>query len=39
MLEAKFYGTEEEKVTIHSRTEMEKIRGEVEKEEFLVKRD
>ena len=37
MLEAKFYGTEEEKVTIHSRTEMEKIRGEVEKEEFLVK--
>ena len=37
ILEAKFYGTEEEKVTIHSRTEMEKIRGEVEKEEFLVK--
>ena len=37
MLEAKFYGTEEEKVTIHSRTEMEKIREEIEKEEFLVK--
>ena len=37
MLEDKLYGTEEEKVTIHSRTEMEKIREEIEKEEFLVK--
>ena len=36
-LEAKFYGTEEEKLTIHSREEMEQIRAEVEKESFQVK--
>mgnify|MGYP004710927291 FL=1 len=37
VLETRFYGTEDEKITIHSREEMEKIRGEVEKETFRVK--
>ncbi len=36
-LEAKFYGTEDEKITIHSKEEMEKIRTEIEKEPFQVK--
>ena len=36
-LEAKFYGTEDEKLTIHSRAEVEKIRDEIEKEEFQIK--
>ena len=37
VLEAKFYGTEEEKITIHSKEEVEKIRAEIEKEPFQVK--
>ena len=37
VLEAKFYGTENEKITIHSKEEVEKIRGEIEKEPFQVK--
>ena len=37
VLEAKFYGTENEKITIHSKEEVEKIRGEIEKELFQVK--
>ena len=37
VLEAKFYGTEDEKITIHSREEVEKIRTEIEKEPFQVK--
>ena len=37
VLEAKFYGTEDEKLTIHSREEAEKIRDEMEKEPFQVK--
>ena len=37
VLEAKFYGTEDEKITIHSKEEVEKIRGEIEKEPFQVK--
>ena len=37
VLEAKFYGTEEEKITIHSKEEVEKIRAEIEKEAFQVK--
>ena len=37
VLEAKFYGTEDEKITIHSREEVEKIRAEIEKEPFQVK--
>ena len=36
-LEAKFHGTENEKITIHSREEVEKIRKEIENEEFQVK--
>ena len=36
-LEAKFYGTEDEKITIHSKEEVEKIRTEIEKEPFQVK--
>ena len=37
VLEAKFYGTEDEKITIHSKEEVEKIRTEIEKEPFQVK--
>ncbi len=37
VLEAKFYGTEGEKITIHSKEEVEKIRAEIEKEPFQVK--
>ena len=37
VLEAKFYGTEDEKITIHSKEEVEKIRAEIEKEPFQVK--
>ena len=37
VLEAKFYGTEDEKITIHSKEEVEKIRAEIEKETFQVK--
>ncbi len=37
VLEAKFYGTENEKITIHSKEEVEKIRAEIEKEPFQVK--
>ena len=36
-LEAKFYGTEDEKITIHSKEEVEKIRTEIEKEPFQIK--
>ena len=36
-LEAKFHGTEKEKITIHSREEVEQIRKEIENEEFQVK--
>ena len=32
VLEAKFYGTENEKITIHSKEEVEKIRAEIEKD-------
>ena len=37
VLEAKFYGTEGEKITINSKEEVEKIRAEIEKEPFQVK--
>ena len=37
VLEAKFYGTEDEKITIHSKEEVEKIRAEIEKEPFQIK--
>ena len=37
VLEAKFYGTEDEKIIIHSKEEVEKIRTEIEKEPFQVK--
>ena len=37
VLEAKFYGTEDEKITIHSKEEVEKIRAEIEEEPFQVK--
>ena len=35
-LTAKFYGTEKEKITIHSEEEMDKIRKELEKEHFSI---
>ena len=37
LLEAKFYGSDEEKITIHSREEAEKIHAEIENELFEVK--
>ena len=37
VLEAKFYGTEDEKITIHTKEEVEKIRAEIEKEPFQIK--